>query len=308
MRQNLRQLPEEPNEMKRHLIAVAVIAAIAAPLFAQESASDKVVATINGESVTKSELDQLWARIGEKMQQQYEKNGRGKLGFLENYIGKKLIIQKAISEGFGGNKPGTKLDADAEAALFNRYVREVIAKDIVQDAEVRDFYDKNPNEFTHPEQAKVHLIHISATKRPESDAYQIASGLLQELFAYRTNPEQMKAAFAAAARRYSEHPSAQKSGDLGWVNRGALEKDLDHAAFTIAPHTLSGIIKEHGELHLMIVDERRPAGKETFEEARGSIHDYLLAKNAPKVMQALNLTTAELRSQGKVTMNAENLK
>lgn len=293
--------------MKRQLIAVTLLALSAAPLFAQKSGSAKVVATINGEAVTRADLEALWSRIGEPMQQQYEKNGRGKLGFLENYVGKRLIVQKARSEGFGGVAKGAKLDPAAESALFDRYVREVIAAGIVTDEAVREFYDSNPSDFTHPEQAKVRIIHVSATKRPESDAHEILAGVMQELFATKTNLEQLTAAFTSAARKYSEHPTAARGGDIGWVNRHALDKALDEAAFTMKPGTMSGIIKEHGELHLLLVEARRPAGKETFEEARVPVRDYLLAKNASKVMQALNETTSKLRASGKVKVYAENL-
>jgi peptidyl-prolyl cis-trans isomerase C len=293
--------------MKRHFMAVALMAAAAAPMFAQ-GASDKVVASINGETVTRAELDQLWSRIGEKMQQQYVKNGRGKVGFLENYVGKRLILQKAMKDGFGGFTAGTKLDPQAESALFDRYVREVVAANIVTEKAIRDFYDENPSDFMHQEQARVHIIHVGTKTRPESDAQAILVGVMEELFKYRTNPEGMLKAFGAAARRFSEHPSAAKAGDIGWITRGTLDPALDELAFSMRLGTVSGIVKEHDELHLMMVDARRPAGKEPFEEARGSIRDFLLSQNTPKVLQALNDTTTKLRASGKVAVYAENLK
>jgi len=291
--------------MKRHFIAAALAAVTATSMFAQ---SDKVVATINDETVTRAELDQLWDRIGERMQEQYEKNGGGKAGLLENYIGKRLLLQQAKNMGFADLKPGVKLDLDTESKVFDRYVREVLATSIVPETAVREFYEQNPSDFTHKDQAKVHIIHVSSTTRPESDAQKIVGEVMSDLMAYRTKPEQLKSAFEAAARQISEHPSSKNGGYLGWVDRGALDPALDDAAFTMPTGVLSGIIADHGHLHLLLVDARRDAGKESFDEAKKQIRDYLLAKNARQVMEKLNATTADLRTRGKVTVFAENLK
>lgn len=290
--------------MKRHFIAAALAAVTATSMFAQ---ADKVVATINDETVTRAEFDQLWDRIGERMQEQYEKNGGGKAGFLENYVGKRLILQQAKNMGFADLKPGMKLDLETESKIFDRYVREVVAANIVSDEAVREFYDRNPADFAHAEQAKVHIIHVSSTTRPESEARQILADVMRDLVAFRTQPEQLKAAFEAAAREVSEHTSAKTGGYLGWVNRGALDPKLDEAAFSMATGTLSGMIEDHGHLHLLLVDERREAGREPFEEAQKQIRDYLLAKSARQVMEKLNATSADLRERGKVAVFAENL-
>lgn len=290
--------------MKRHFIAAALAAVTATSLFAQ---ADKPVATINGETVTRAELDQLWARIGERMQQQYSQNGGGKAGLLENYIGKRLILQQAKNMGFADLKPGMKLDLDTESKVFDRYVREVLAATIVTDEAVRSFYDKNPADFTHKEQAKVHIIHVSSVDRPLSEAQAIIAGIMKDIMPLRNQPQALRAAFEAAARKHSEHPSASSGGNLGWVDRGAMDAELDRAAFSMNLGMVSGIVEGHGHLHLLLVEERRDAGKEPFEEAKKQIHDYLLAKNSRQIIEKLNATTADLRSRGKVAVFAENL-
>lgn len=291
--------------MKRHFIAAALAAVTATSMFAQ---GDKIVASINGETVTRAEFDELWDRIGERMQQQYEKSGGGRIGLLENYIGKRLLLQQAKNMGFADLKPGMKLDLDTESKMFDRYVREVVAANIVTAESVREFYEQNPSDFTHKDQAKVHIIHVSSTTRPESDARKILGDVMSDLMSYRSRPDQMKAAFEAAARQISEHPSAKNGGYLGWVDRGALDPALDDAAFSMPTGVLSGIIEDHGHLHLLLIDARRDAGKESFDEAKQQIRDYLLAKNARKVVEKLTATTTDLRARGEIKVFAENLK
>src|SRR5262245_4902077 len=115
--------------MKR-LIVLLPVAALALPLAAQQPApapSPKQVAVVNGEVVTADKLDQMWNNMGVQMRDQYDKAG-GKSAFLENYLRKRLIIQEAIKSGFD-KRPDVRADMDsgAESALFDRYVRDVVA-------------------------------------------------------------------------------------------------------------------------------------------------------------------------------------
>ena len=62
--------------MKRFGILILVLAAL--PLVAQQPASkpaEKIVANINGEVVTQSQLDELYNSLNLQMRQQYERSG-----------------------------------------------------------------------------------------------------------------------------------------------------------------------------------------------------------------------------------------
>src|SRR5216683_4130081 len=90
--------------------------ALVLPLAAQEavkqvSVGDKPVATINGEVITVARLDQLWSRVPTQTKTQYKANG-GKAAFLNNYIGKRLLVQEALKHGFD-KKPDVQSDIEA---------------------------------------------------------------------------------------------------------------------------------------------------------------------------------------------------
>ncbi len=75
--------------MKRLTILILVLSAL--PLIAQQPASkpaDKIVASINGEVITQSHLDELYDSLNLQMRQQYERAG-GKGAFLDNYMRKR---------------------------------------------------------------------------------------------------------------------------------------------------------------------------------------------------------------------------
>ena len=51
-----------------------------------------------------------------------------------------------------------------------------------------------------------------------------------------------------------------------------------------------------------------PEGVESFETAKPAIREFVMARNAKKVMDAVTKKTDELRAAGKVEIFAENLR
>ncbi|HEU4889748.1 MAG TPA: peptidyl-prolyl cis-trans isomerase [Thermoanaerobaculia bacterium] len=301
--------------MKRCLIILAV-AALAVPLFAQQAATPlakNVVAVVNGESITAEQLDLLWDRIGAKMRAQYEKTGNGKFRFLENYVSKRLLIQLATEADFDKSPAvQAELEAAKEAALFDLYVRDVVASQIVTEEMMRKFYADHAAEFGHPETAKVRLIQVSKEKHSVEEARLLLSDILKNLFTVRmssgNNHQVLSDAFAAAAKKSSEHASAAAGGDLGWITREGLDPAIREGVFTMQPGSMSGILESGTGLSLVLVEDRAPAWTESYESARAGIREYLLGTNSQKVVEAVSRATRELRASSKVTLYPDNLK
>jgi len=302
--------------MKRCLIGIALVVA-AVSLSAQQTApaetpGAKVVAMVNGEAITAAELDRLWNRMGAKMRAQYDKEGNGKLRFLENYVGKRLLLQKAVKSDFQKTPAvQAELEAARESALFDIYVRDIVASQIVTEAMVRKFYDDHPADFMRPEQVRVRMIQIGTDKHSVQEARTLIGDVMKELYGVKTrsgnDPKAITQAFAAAAARVSEHASAASGGDLGWVDGSTLDPKLAEVAFAMKPGTVSGILETSAGMHLVLTQEQQAAAPEPFEVARPVIREYLLSANVQKVMEAVNRTTNELRASSKVTLHPENV-
>jgi peptidyl-prolyl cis-trans isomerase C len=308
--------------MKRCLISLALAVVCAASLSAQKAApatakpaapAEKVVATVNGQPISAAELDRVWNRMGAKLRAQYEQGGNGKMRFLENYVGKRLLLQLAAKSDFEKSPAvQAELEAAKEAALFDLYVRDVVATQIVPDVTVRKYYDDHPAEFVSPEQARVRLIFIGTDKHSVEEARALIGDVMKDLLGVKAgsanDPKAIVQAFAAAATKFSEHPSAAVGGDLGWVARSALDPKIANAVVGMSLNTVSGILETDAGMHLLLIEDRQPASKEPFESVRASIREYLFGANVQKVMEAVNRTTSELRASSKVTLYPENVK
>lgn len=307
--------------MKRNALIALCLLTAAAAAFARQTAapvddSQKPVAIVNGEVITKAKLDQLYSSMGVQMRQQYDQAG-GKAAFLDNYVAKRLLIQEAMKSGFD-KKPETlaALDIVRESALFDRFVREVVGATIVTEADIRKHYDDNRADFAVPEMAKVrHIVAATGQGRTLEQArekiQQVAGEIRAAIPAARTQTPEMErillSRFSEAARKYSEDGSAQAGGDLGWRPRGVFDKKFEEAAFNMPKGVISGIIETQFGYHLILVEDKKPAGTQPFEEVRSDIRELLLSQKAAQVISNVKRLTNELRANSKVALFPENV-
>lgn len=301
--------------MKRTLLALALFAAV--PLVAQTDA-DKLVARVNGEEFTNREVDVLWNRLSEDMQNRYIKNGGGKLGFLQNHVAKYLVIQEAIRSGYAA-KIGApvELDPESEGVLFDGYSKDVIAASLITDEEMLKVYEANRSEFTAPEQGWFRTIRALKKDKPEIARETISKAMI-EIFAARTEAARTHSAehlgsaigakFAEVAARVSDHESAKSGGDVGFVALHTVAPRVADVVRSMKPENMSGIVETEDAFQLLFVHEHRPAGVENFEDAKPAIRAYLMSRNPKKFIDAIVKRSAELRTTGKVEIFAANLR
>jgi EpsD family peptidyl-prolyl cis-trans isomerase len=286
--------------------------------------SKRPVAVINGETITVEKLDRMYANLNTQMRTNYDQNG-GKGAFLENYIRKRLMLQEAFKTGFD-KKPEVvaALDSARESALFDRYVRDVVAAGIVTDKDVKDYYDAHPDDFATPE--KVHVRHIvvavtnvGPSPKTDSQALEQISKIAAALRAADVSSAMGKpdeatmaklrlAHFEEAAKKFSEDGSGESGGDLGWVSKGQLDPTFEAAAWGLKPGVISGIVHSKFGYHLIYVQGKEPAGTEPFDAVKNGIREYLMTQKATDVVNAVGRLTNELKHNSRISVFPENIK
>ena len=312
------------------LLALPAAAQQSAPAPVAQSAavavpdSKKAVAVINGETVTVEKLDRMYNNLNTQMRQNYDSNG-GKGALLENYIRKRLLIQEAIKSGFNKQPDVAEaVDAAREAALFDRYVRDVVAAPIVSDDDIKTYYTEHPTDFVTPE--KVHVRHIvigvtnvgpapktkeEALDRIKKIAVELRSADIAS--AQSTSDPAVLARlhlahFADAAKKYSEDAVAESGGDLGWITKGQTDADFETAAWNMKPGMVSGIIQTKFGFHLILVEGHQAPGTEPFDSVKSSIREFLMTQKATDVVTAVTRLTNELRGNSRISVFPENIK
>lgn len=140
----------------------------------------------------------------------------------------------------------------------------------IEDAELRDYYDRNTDQYSQEEQVRARhiLLRTDAERTPEMAA--------EEIGRIRARIEAGED-FATLAGELSDDPGSKaRGGDLGFFGRGQMVGEFEQAAFGAAPGELVGPVSTTFGAHLILVEERRDAGVRPFEDVREQIRNQIL--------------------------------
>jgi peptidyl-prolyl cis-trans isomerase SurA len=147
--------------------------------------------------------------------------------------------------------------------LFNKYVRSGVA---VDEQEARAYYERNAKQFALPEEARVRLLLVKAPPQAAPEQVEAARRRADDL---RTRVRQGED-FIGLIRQYSDSPTKNQDGDLGFIPRGHAIPEVEEATGTLAPGEYAGPVRsEEGFLLLRLEEIRTPVMP--FEKVREEI-------------------------------------
>ena len=187
-------------------------------------------------------------------------------------------IQEAFKSGFD-KKPDVvaALESARESALFDRYVRDVVAAAIVTDKDIKDYYDAHPDDFATPEKVHVRHIVIAVTNagpapKTEGQALEQISKIAAELRAAdvasaQGKPDPATMAQACASRtsrrpRKSTPKMARRraAAILDGCRKASPIPTFEAAAWGMKPGVISGVVHTKFGYHLIFVEGKRAGG------------------------------------------------
>jgi peptidyl-prolyl cis-trans isomerase C len=291
--------------------------------FAQTSVEK--VATVNQTDITREELDREMKLVSFKLTRQgrpvsaeqlkrYEKDIRETLIsrtlLLEQAetleIGvKESLVRKAMDEFKSGFKDEKAYEMELERIGFTEKMmenqvqegltikalldKEVLKGSLVSDAQVRAYYEKNPDRFKQAEQVKASHILIKVAKNASAEKKEKAMAAIQGLKERIDNGE----SFAVLAQEYSDCPSSARGGDLGFFTREQMVPPFSKAAFELAVGEVSNVVETQFGYHLIKVTERKPEQTLSFNDVKTEINNRLLREEEGKRINAYLKTLEE---------------
>lgn len=263
-----------------------------------------VLARVNDEEVTKSDLDRLIRNIEMSAGQPVPAERRDEIlrGALDQLITYTALRQEIRARNIAIPEPEVEAnlaqmrkqfptEKDFEKALADRSMTmdrlradaridmainkmmedEVALEPEANDAQVRDFFDKNPDKFKQDE--AVRASHILIGLKPDADdaTKQKARARAEDL----ARQAKGGADFADLARKNSDDGSAQAGGDLNYFVPGQMVAPFDRAAFSMQPGQVSDVVDTEFGFHVIKVTDRRAASTVSFEQVSSKIRDHL---------------------------------
>lgn len=207
----------------------------------QEHAPESLV-TVNGASVSAKQFRMEFEKLPDYARQQYS-SPDGARALLEELVNRELLYQQAISEGLDDDPAFlAALESFRKAGLSSMLIDRAVKKGVeITDAEIKDFYENNKDNFVVP--GKAHAAHILLKTEKE------ARGILERL--------EKGADFAKLARERSiDDNTRDAGGDLGFFPSGQMVAEFDQAVFSLEPGGLSGPVKTEFGYHIIKLIEK----------------------------------------------------
>lgn len=174
--------------------------------------------------------------------------------------------------------------------------REIRGKVSVTPEEVQRYYEAHLSEYSTPEKVQVAHIVFRLDQDAPPDKVAATTAKAQELY------ERIKkgADFAALAKQYSEDPSGENGGDLGWFKPGELLDSLEKAAKRLKVGEVSEPVRTKVGLHLIKVEAREGAAHQNLDELSDQIKQQLY--NAALEERFQKWLTEDLRKRHHVVL------
>lgn len=211
--------------------------------------------------------------------------------YRKNFVTEEAFLADLSKQGLDAAKLRTEVELGVKAEeLFKRRSANVPP---ATEAEARSFYDGNPDRFQQPERVRASHVLVQVNKE-DTDAIRAEK---------RKKIEQVQAElkkgkdFAEVAKAYSDCPSKEQGGDLGYFEKGQMDPAFEKAAFELKTGATSGIVESSFGYHIIkVVDHQKP-GATPFEQTKAQLTSYLTEQ---KKNQAIAAYFDSLRTASKI--------
>ena len=271
---------------------------------------EQIIAKVNGEIITKSEIDRTKRQLEEELKKRFAKEptlpqmlAEKDRESLRDRIDQLLLQQKGKELTINVDSEVSKNLADiqrrskiSDPEEFQKFVREqtgqsfedykaemkngivtrrVIGQEVssrvnIPKTEVRKFYDENKDKFQREERIFLREIFLG-TDGKDAAQQAAAEKKAKDLVARAKKGEK----FPDLARDNSDAPSAEQDGELPPAKKGELDPKLEELVWSKERSFVTEPFKRSNGWLILKVDEHHKSGLAEFEEVENEIAGYL---------------------------------
>jgi len=295
--------------MKRLKASLAATAMLFLCVSAKAEVADRIVAVVNDEVITLSELNGAFEPYQAKLEASYTGVAREKAltearmsvlnrmidnllmeqqarkagvvirdeevaGTIKDLLERRKISQDDLVKALEGE--GTTLEAYKKGVLDQlkrvRLVqREIKSKVAVSDEEIGEYYRKHREDYEGKDSVRIKQILLPLPKEvdPAAKAQLRADAAAIHKRLLAGEP------FDLLSARYSQGPAAAAGGDIGYIEKGVILHEVEEVAFSLPVNQISGVIESPIGFHIIQVIDRRGGGIKAIESVREEIREKI---------------------------------
>lgn len=287
----------------------------------KEQDPNKVLATVNGENIIQKDVTQVISRFGSQIPE--EQISAVTKQILDGLITQKLLTQfirenkiepsktdieteiNKVREDIKSNpglagktleqvleSHGSSLDDLKRDITISLCLEKYLGKDL-DDKKLKAYYEQNKAAYDGTEVRASHVL-IDTRKMTTDAELNNALDKTKKIKAEATAGKD----FSELAKQYSDCPSKEKGGDLGFFPRkGQMVEPFAAAAFALKVGQLSEPVKTNFGYHIIKVTEIKPGAAVKFDDIKQTVKQDLLQEKAQVLI-------SQIRQKAKIDIKA----
>ena len=286
-------------------IYIIIVAVIFIPVSATAEIMERIIAVVNGEVITSSELNGAYEPYKKRIEESYKGPDKEKviaenrLALLNKLIDNIIIDQEAkksqmiikdeevtdtINDFISRRKmkmedlinelakENSSIEAhrkEVKAHLLRMRLlrREIKSKIAVTEEEIGEYYLKNREAYEGKEAVRIKQILILFPKGADANTKAKLREEIDKIHKRLLNGEP----FDLLAAQFSQQAAGATAGDLGFLEKGLMLPAVESVAFGLKKDEISKVIESPVGLHIIQAIDRRGAGIKPIETVREEI-------------------------------------
>ncbi len=230
---------------------------------------DKVLAIVDGREIQDSDVYSLMQNLGQNAAQFQSEEGKAHL--LTEIVAQELLYSEAMENKLADEEAFQTVLKQMEKSLLIQYAANQLMTSVtVDDAEVKAFFDDNPDMFKSEQSAVASHILVEDKETADQVLEEIKNGL----------------AFADAAKKYSSCPSKDEGGALGEFTRGRMVPEFEEATFNMKPGEISEPVQTQFGYHIIQLDSINNPEAVSFDDVKDQVKQQATAAKQNEVYTA----------------------
>ncbi|MBI5194391.1 MAG: peptidyl-prolyl cis-trans isomerase [Nitrospirae bacterium] len=274
-----------------------------------KSFEDKIIAIVNNEIITESELEGSNLFPDKSVSSLIEKKLQLQTAQKKGLIASESEILSAIEDikrvnSFRNDKEfedallrdGSsiekyKKDLRDQLIILKLVNKEVKSKITINNKEIEDYYIANKTKFLLPEEIKIAYIQIPFKSSDSPEAVQTLEKRIKDMLKDSKNNNK---SFSEIIRSFKGIPEVNVNENSGYVKKGHLLKELDKAAFDMNKDEVSDVITTGSGFYILKVLDRKTIDYRSLNDIREDVNNMLIQEKTEKTYKEwlLNIKTS----------------
>ena len=188
------------------------------------------------------------------------------------------LPDNAVKDYYDKNSQEFQLPERAKVEYVVLSADSLMSKLSVSDDEVKQYYQEHKSEFGTQEQRHAAHILIAVTKQASEAEKQAAKAKAEQIL---QQVRKSPGKFAELAKQYSQDPgSAPNGGDLGTFGHGSMVKPFEDSVFSLKVGEISGLVQTDYGYHIIKLLGVKPAITQPLSAVRDMIVQRLKSQRA----------------------------